>query len=253
MHQHPTGVQFRTDIDPPVTVPATPVVRARAEGLGIDVDTVPGSGVAGRVRLADLAAPSAVPGPADRSEDRAIGRAGSGNGGLGAVVVEVDVTRWIAVPESESDLRAHVVSSALETAAGRITEAAVAVADAAGVLRSVEVPHATELSVGGLARAMAAAEQRELPSLSARAPTSAKNGPALTVVEAMAGATFELPVVTPASAVTVSVGASEVRVVPTRAGGERAIALRDIAPVTIAWDPAVVTRSLIADMVTALR
>ncbi|PSL08220.1 e3 binding domain-containing protein [Haloactinopolyspora alba] len=250
MSRRPTGVQFRTDIDSPVSVPPTPVVRDRAEELGVALDTVRGSGVAGRVRLADLAAAAGEPVPVSgqrragvRTDDRMVGDARA------VVIVEADVTRRAGDGAGDgTELCGHVVSAALEAAAGGIAGAAVAVPDQHGGLRPVEVPNATELSAGGLARAMATVIDREPSSTSQPAP----GAPMLTVVEAMEGASLDLPVVRPASAVTAAVGAPELRVVPT-GPDDHGIAVRQVTRVAITWDPVILARSLIADVVAAIR
>ncbi|WP_157553267.1 hypothetical protein [Jiangella gansuensis] len=229
MSRRPPGVLYRTDIDPPASVPPTPVVARGAAHLGIDLATVRGGGVGGRVRLADLtaAAPSAG-GPA--APARAV------------AVAEADVTGLLARQLVPGELPARVAAAVLLAAdgAGLPAGLSVTVPDGGGALAAVPVPNATELSVAGLARAMAHA--RSEPGV----PEQERTGPARSVLEGAGlvvhddagdGLLLELPVVEPAPALLIAIGAPRRQVVPDTAGG-LALSVRWFVQLAAVSDPA---------------
>lgn len=229
MSRRPPGVLHRTDIDPPAPVPPTPVVVRRAAQLGIDLATVRGGGVGGRVRLADLtaAAPSAQrPGAPARA----------------VAVAEADVTGLLARQLVPGELPARVAAAVLLAAGdtGLPVGLGVTVPDGAGALAAVPVPNATELSVAGMARAMAQA--RSEPGV----PEQERTGSARSVLAvaglvvhdaAHDGLLLELPVVEPAPALLIAIGAPRRQVVPDTAGG-LALSVRWFVQLAAVSDPA---------------
>lgn len=232
----PFGVLYRTDLDPPTQPEPTPVVRRRAEELGIDVRAVRGTGVGGRVRLMDLSAP---PAPAPSGASRAVG------------VLEVDVTTLVATPGPAADLRAVFASAALRVLAAAGAGPArlrLAVPDDEGRLRGVAVPGAGDLSLAGLTRALAgvvgggAGADDDVSVLD------------VTVHDAGAdGFVLEHPVVEPATPLVLSIGAPQVRAVATTEGGSLELSARWVAQVVVSSDPARVTRSVMVALAAELR
>jgi len=232
---HPPGVFYRTDVDPPAGPWVTPHVRSLAEARGIDLATVAGHGVGGRIRATDL--PPATPDAADAVD--APPRAGAeaalhppgepgtadaarsvfADAARSVFAVEADVTALGAGPYLPSLLKAVVDARELADypIATRVDG------------RLVSLPGVRDLNEDGIVRALAD-------------PASAKVNPARTllVVEVPA-ALLAAPAVPGWLGPILAIGAAARRpaVVRTRDGGE-GLAIRTIAQLTLGVDPLVV-------------
>ncbi|TDE16012.1 E3 binding domain-containing protein [Jiangella asiatica] len=238
MSRRPPGVLYRTDLDPVAPVPPTPAVLRRAGELGIDLRAVRGTGVSGRIRLRDLAdsrpsvspvAPSVSPAAAARS----------------LAVVEADVTGLLARGTGPDELLARVAVAVLLAASeahASVTDLSVTVPGADGALTAAAVPGATELSVAGLTRALAAARADPVPG----------TGAGLTVHDAAEDRLLvELPVVEPAPALLIGVGAPRLQVVPDTSGGGLALAARQIVQLAAASEPSRLPRGVVIPLLRA--
>ncbi|TDD68876.1 hypothetical protein E1262_14090, partial [Jiangella aurantiaca] len=207
----------------PAPVPPTPVVAHLAQQLGIDVDTIRGGGVGGRIRLRDLAPLAATGGRPAVTWSHAL--------------AEADVTCLLAPPARAGELLARAALAILRAADGIALRAAglsVTVPGPAGALTAATVPNATELSVAGLARALATVRTR--PDAGPAAGVGGSGG--LTVHDATNdGLLAELPIVQPAPALLISIGAPRRKVVPDTSGGGLALSVRQTVYVAAASDP----------------
>ena len=216
---YPPGVRYRTDIDPPAAPWVTPHVSALATERGIDLATVEGHGVGGRIRVTDL--------PAEATAGSALAA-----GNRSVFAVEADLTALAAGPYLPALLKAVVD-------AGQLDEYPV-VTRVDG--RMAYLPGVRDLNEDGIAKLLAD-------------PASAKVDPAKTLlVLEVPGALFAAPAVPGWSGPILALGAAVRRPAVVRLpGGGEGLAIRTIAQLTLSVDPLVIDEATALAFLSGLR